>query len=251
MLDPGVLQAIRQSAGQLAELENEFIQQLHYEVTTLIPDLAGGGWGFCERMVQALLWAALTDQPPQVVADTLRRVGAMNQADGFSGAHYVSIAHALVRAVRDLIGDDWSTSMGSAWISYFLWVKSHLVAGAQQGMPPQGGTPQGGPPQGVSQPGVSQPGVSPQGGAPQGMPPQGVSQPAAAPLAAEQRPARARGLSDGAPGGRRHAAAEDVDLEPVPGLLDDEDDEADGASYGQIMVPMTHNPRRRNLRHPG
>lgn len=36
--------------------------------------------------------------------------------------------------------DGWSTTLGSAWISYFQWIQGHLVAGAQQAprpAPPQ------------------------------------------------------------------------------------------------------------------
>ena len=135
-LDPGALQVIRQSAGRLAQMEYTFIRQLHYDVTRLIPDAAGTPaadmWAFCERMVQSLLWVALTDQPPQVIIDTLRQVGARNRFEGFPDAQYVSVAHALVRTVRDLSGNDWSASTGSAWISYFMWIKPHLLAGARQ-----------------------------------------------------------------------------------------------------------------------
>jgi hypothetical protein len=135
-LDPGLLRVIRASADRLIELEDAFIGQLQYELATLIPDSASlraaGGWTFCERMARTLLWAAVTDQPPDVVADTLRQLGAINWGDGFAETQYVSVAHALVRAVRDLYADDWSTSMSSAWISYFTWIKPHLMLGAQQ-----------------------------------------------------------------------------------------------------------------------
>jgi hypothetical protein len=135
-LDPGLLQVIRASADRLIELEDEFIRQLQYELATLIPDSASlrtaGGWVFCERMARTLLWAAVTDQPPDVVADTLRQLGARNWLDGFPESQYVSVVHALVRAVRDLCADDWSTSMSSAWISYFMWIKPYLMLGAQE-----------------------------------------------------------------------------------------------------------------------
>jgi hypothetical protein len=135
-LGPGLLQVIRASADRLIDLEDEFIRQLQYELATLIPDSAGlrdtGGWAFCERMARTLLWAAVTDQPPDVVADTLRQLGARNWLDGFSESQYVSVVHALVRAVRDLCADDWSSSMSSAWISYFMWIKPYLMLGAQQ-----------------------------------------------------------------------------------------------------------------------
>jgi hypothetical protein len=135
-LNPGLLRMIRASADRLIQLEDAFIRQLQYELATLMPDSASlraaDGRAFCERMAHTLLWVAVTDQPPDVVADTLRQLGARNWLDGFSETQYVSVTHALVRAVRDLCVDDWSTSMSSAWISYLTWIKPYLLLGAQQ-----------------------------------------------------------------------------------------------------------------------
>jgi hypothetical protein len=135
-LDPGLLRVIRASADRLIQLEDAFIRQLQYELATLIPDSARlrgpDGRVFCERMARTLLWVPVTGQPPDVIADTLRELGARNWLDGFPETQYVSVAHALVRAVRDLCADDWSASMSSAWISYFMWVKPHMMLGAQQ-----------------------------------------------------------------------------------------------------------------------
>lgn len=67
-----------------------------------------------------------------MIAYWLRWVGATNQLEGFPEAQYVSVAHALIRAVHVLSEGDWSASLGSAWIGYFLWMKPHLILGAQQ-----------------------------------------------------------------------------------------------------------------------
>lgn len=134
-IDSGIRPFIRQSAARLSRNEDAFIQQLHYDVTGLTEDRAGsqapGAWAFCERMVHALLWVALTDQPLPVVIDALREVGAQNWAEGFSDADYGNFAHALVQTLHYLSDSDWSASTGSAWISYFMWIKPHLLAGAQ------------------------------------------------------------------------------------------------------------------------
>ena len=130
--DPAVLRVIRPSAGRLTQLEDVFTEQLQYEIGTLIPDLAEDDWAFCQRTVQALLWSALTDEPAHVVAGAMRRLGAVNQVAGFPDAQYLGLAHALLRAVRELTDDDWSTTLGSAWISYFQWIQGHLMIGAQQ-----------------------------------------------------------------------------------------------------------------------
>jgi len=135
-LDPGALQVIRQSAGRLARNEDAFIRQLHYDITDQIPDAAADTnldmWPVCERLVQSMLWVATTSQPLRVIADALRQVGARNWFDGFPDSYYGSVAHALVQTVHYLSENDWSASTGSAWISYFMWIRPHLLAGAQQ-----------------------------------------------------------------------------------------------------------------------
>jgi hemoglobin-like flavoprotein len=136
-LDPELMQAIRASASRMMLLEGTFISQLHSDVMTLIPELAADGRAFCERMVRSVLWAAVTDQPPRVIVDTLRWVGATNWMEGFPEDEYASVAHALVRTVRDLSGDNWSTSIGSAWITYFLWIQPQLLIGAGQAIAQQ------------------------------------------------------------------------------------------------------------------
>lgn len=131
-LDPDVLEVIRWSAGWLSQVPDAFVDGLAADLATLIPDLGGAGRAFCERMVQTVLWAALTDDPPHAVVGSLRWVGTMNYLDGFPEAQYVNVAHALVRAVHDLAGSHWSASMGSAWISYFMWLRPYLEDGARQ-----------------------------------------------------------------------------------------------------------------------
>ena len=131
-LDPALLQVIRSSAGRLTPLQDAFIRQLRANIVTMIPDLAEDGWALSDRVVRAVLWAATTDQPPQLITDGLRWLGAANWQEGFPETQYVSVAHALVRAVHVLSESNWSTSLGSAWISYFLWMKPYLMLGAQQ-----------------------------------------------------------------------------------------------------------------------
>ena len=210
-LDPGVLSVIRASAAGLAEREDSFVQQLHSGIVALMPELAAGGRALCERLVRSLLWTATASQSRQVAGDTLRWVGAQNQLEGFDQARYADVARALVLAVRNVTGDAWDNSMGSAWISYFRWAQPYLLAGAEQAA------------------------------AEQAMAEQAAAQQAAARLEAARHAAaeaQAQALEDdGEP------VAADVDLEAVAGLLDEEDED-DDAGYGQIMLSMTRNPRR-------
>ncbi len=220
-LDPGALSAIRQSADRLARDEDAFVRQLRYDVTRLIPDSAMPRsfdmWLFCDRMVQLLLWAALTDQPPHVIVDTLRRVGAQNWYEGFPDAQYGNVAHALIQTVHYLSGSEWSALTGSAWISYFMWIRPHLLAGARQAAAEEAAAERA-----------------------------AVRQAAAERAAAEREAARVAALSRDSRGGHTHVVG-DVNLESVANLLDDDDD--DDTGYGQIMVSMTRTPRRDPPRH--
>lgn len=218
-LDPRVLQVIRSSAARLSELEDAFVRQLYAELAALTPDMPANGQAFCQRMVESLLWAALTDQPLAAVAGTLRRVGTRNWLEGFSGAIYGDVAHALVRAVRNLSGEAQSTSTGSAWVSFFLWIEPLLIAGARQAAAERAAAQQA-----------------------------DAEQAEARREAAQREAARALARD---PRASHPRPAGDVDLEMVADLLDDDEEEDDDSGYGQIMLSMTRNQRRHRPQRPG
>jgi hypothetical protein len=216
-LDPAAVAVIQQSAALLSRDTDAFTRQLHIDVTGLIPDTAVPAgfdmWAFCDQMAQALLWVALTDQPPRVVTDALRQLGANNWLDGFPDAQYASVAHALIQTVHYLSANTWSTSTGSAWISFFMWTQPHLLAGAREAAARQATAQEA-----------------------------AAREAAAERAAAEQEASRVAALSRG-----HTQAVGDVNIEKVASLLDDDDDDP---GLGQIMVNMTRNrlrdsPRRR------
>jgi hypothetical protein len=211
---PGVLAAIHQSAALLARDQNTFIGQFHYDVASLIPDSAlPPGFdlrAFCDRMAQALLWVALTERQPRLVADTLRQLGGQNWYEGFPDSQYASVAHALIQTVHYLTANIWSTSTGSAWVSFFMWVQPHLLAGAQDAAAREAAAREA-----------------------------AAQQAAAQRAAAEREAARVAALSRG-----HTQVVGDVNIERVASLLDD-DDEDDDVGLGQIMLGMTRkNPPR-------
>jgi hypothetical protein len=207
LLEPELLQTIRASASRMMLLEGTFISQLYDDVMTLIPELEADGREFCERMVRSVLWAAVTDQPPRTVVDTLRWVGATNWMDGFPESQYTSVAHALVRTVRGLSGDNWSASIGSAWIAYFLWIQPHLLVGARQAAAAQ--------------------------------------QQAAAQRSAQQ-PERTWAFPQDSYAMPVQVPPDDVSLNSVPGMPDgtEEGEYDEDAGYGRAMLRMPVNPRR-------
>jgi hypothetical protein len=207
-LDPGLLKVIRTSIDWLSYMQDAFMQQMRSDMGSISPALGNSadGWVCCERIVNVAIWAAMADQPPHEIAEGLRWVGAANHVAGFPEGEYVSVAHALVRTVHVLSGSRWSTATGSAWISYFMWMKPYFLTGAQQAVARAGREAQA---------------------------------PREAQAGRAGREARA-----GREPGPSPAAVGEVDLESAGSLLEEEDDEDPG--YGQIMVSMTHRQRKRH-----
>jgi hypothetical protein len=136
-LDPALLQAIRPSATRMAAAEETFIQLLNEDIATLVRHLPDRGWQLCERIARTVLWLALTDQPADVAVQSLHWLGEANQADGFPASDYVTVGHALVRIAREMSGIKWTTTTGSAWIRFFMWLQPHVQAGAKQAAHPE------------------------------------------------------------------------------------------------------------------
>jgi hypothetical protein len=214
--------------------------------------MTGEGWPFCERTAQAVLWAALTDAPPGLVADVLGQVGADNWREGFPDREYVSVAHALVRAVRGLGENDWLTAMGSAWISYFQWMQPQLLAGAAKAAAGQASAGQASAGDAAAGKAAARDAtaedatagdaaVTQQG--PHRRPTDAESPPSATDQTPRQAPRQApRQEPRRAPAGERADDAAPVAADPL-----DDDDEV---GYGQLMVSMTLDSRR-DRPHPG
>ena len=88
-----------------------------------------------QRMTDVLLAniGALEDERPGL-EDALHALGALHR-DRWSicPEHYLYIAHALTRAVRDVAGPAWSGSLSSSWISLTQWITGHMLVGHHGG----------------------------------------------------------------------------------------------------------------------
>jgi len=130
--DPALLQAIRPSALRMAGAEESFIQLLHEDIASLVQHLPERGWPFCERTARTILWLALSDQAADTIIQAVYWLAAANQADGFPPSQYVTLGHALVRTAREMSGTHWTTTTGSAWIRFFMWLQPYLRADSRQ-----------------------------------------------------------------------------------------------------------------------
>ena len=254
-LDPALLQAIRPTATRMAAAEDAFIQLLSEDIATLVRHLPDRGWQLCERIARTVLWLALTDQPADTAVQSLHWLGAANQADGFPASDYVTVGHALVRIAREMSGIKWTTTTGSAWIRFFMWLQPHLQAGAKQAAHPEAAYPEPAAQQAAPQQQVPQQAAHPDTAYQQALRQQALHQEAARRQAAadheaaqrqafEQEAARQQAAADHEAAQRHafdqgvHDTADDVDVSALADLLKGETEPAPAPVRDQTM-PLT------------
>ncbi|HET9654144.1 MAG TPA: hypothetical protein VFP72_02240 [Kineosporiaceae bacterium] len=132
-LDPRALQVLLPCARVLAADPDGFVDLLHQHLVALVPDAAAAsaqaGLAVCDRVARAALAAATGERPVTEVAALLQQAGVDNFRDGFPAEQYLAVGHALLRAAHEAYPAQWSTELGSAWIAYFVWVRTHLLRG--------------------------------------------------------------------------------------------------------------------------
>jgi hypothetical protein len=131
-LDPALLQAIRPSATRMASAEDAVVQLLSEDIADLVRHMPDRGRPLCERTARTVLWLAMSDLSADTAIKYVLWLGEENQADGFPQSDYVTVGHALVRIAREMSGMNWTTTTGSAWIRFFMWLQPHLQAGARE-----------------------------------------------------------------------------------------------------------------------
>jgi hypothetical protein len=126
--------ALRIACERLFASEATFLAHFATSLTGLVPQLAAlpdRGRALADGLGRAVLWAALTDDPVEVVEATFQNIGADYAHRGFPTDGYHGAGHALLRAARDTYSGDWSSELSSGWVAYFAWLGAHLTQGAR------------------------------------------------------------------------------------------------------------------------
>ncbi|MFE1441837.1 hypothetical protein [Streptomyces sp. NPDC058739] len=144
-----ILRSVQFSCQLLFRREREFVEQFYVSLVDVLPEIRGlsahGGRPLCDGLVRSVMWAALTQDSPDVVEATLRRVGASHRRQGFPVIWYRACGRALLDAAQALHREDWGSALSSHWVAYYTWLCGSLSAGAVDGSP--GGGPGGGGPE--------------------------------------------------------------------------------------------------------
>lgn len=131
---PEMARLVRLSCRRLADVESEFAMTLRHTLNEAVPGMRqlspASGASVSAALTHCVLWAVLTQDPPEAVAAALQRLGADNYRQGFPDDAYPDVDRAWLRSARDILSPDWDSRLSSAWVSYCRWLDSHLRFGA-------------------------------------------------------------------------------------------------------------------------
>ncbi|WAZ26339.1 hypothetical protein STRCI_007903 [Streptomyces cinnabarinus] len=123
------------SCQLLFRREGEFAEHYYASLAEILPEIRKltphGGRPLCDSLVRSVLWAALTQDTPEVVEATLGRIGASHRQLGFPVVWYRPCGRALLDAAHALHGEDWGSALSSHWVAYYTWLSGSLASGSQ------------------------------------------------------------------------------------------------------------------------
>lgn len=82
------------------------------------------------EMLDALIDAIEGHSDDTVLEDGWFQLGVAHASQGLPNLDYRHLGHAVLRAAHEVFSDVWSTELGSAWVTYYLWVERWVAAGS-------------------------------------------------------------------------------------------------------------------------
>jgi hemoglobin-like flavoprotein len=135
---PAVIAAVRVSCLAVADRPVRLAEVFYAHLFEMAPQLRAmfppDLTGQMQKMSDSLLKVIgqLDSADTTALEAALRRLGADHRIRfRVENEHYGYIGHALTRAVRDLSGPGYSSSLSSSWIAVYQWVATQMTAGAQ------------------------------------------------------------------------------------------------------------------------
>ncbi|MFI1165478.1 hypothetical protein ACH4UM_18160 [Streptomyces sp. NPDC020801] len=126
--------SIQFSCQLLSRNEDEFFEcfyQCMVEHVQKVRELTPPeGRPLCDALVRSVLWAALTQDAPEVVEATFHRIGAGYRHQGFRDDWYRSFGQALLQAARQTHRGGWDSRLSSNWVAYYTWLRENLSRGS-------------------------------------------------------------------------------------------------------------------------
>jgi len=87
-----------------------------------------------DKLCRALVAAVEGLGTPWSIEPVLRQLGADHLKYGVRPEHYTPVGQALLCAVRELAGNSWESSLGTAWVDVFEYLAGAMQAGAAEAL---------------------------------------------------------------------------------------------------------------------
>ena len=82
------------------------------------------------KLIQTLEVVIAGVDSPEALIPVLRQLGAAHRGYGAKTVHYQFVADALIAALSETMGPEWTPDMELAWQRLLQWVSMHMIAGA-------------------------------------------------------------------------------------------------------------------------
>jgi len=140
--DPESARLVRACSQALASRETQLADRFAVHLSALGAPVAGA---HAAELLHMILAGAHASADPTAVERRWQELGARAHVAGYAEEGFARVGHALVRAVREISSDDWSSALSSAWLAFHRWMAHHLALGAAEAVAPASGGPAHGP----------------------------------------------------------------------------------------------------------
>ncbi|HET9654470.1 MAG TPA: globin domain-containing protein [Kineosporiaceae bacterium] len=130
------MRTVRRSIAALSGVEQQLTEAFFEQLFAMLPQvrelLPEEPAERRVRLLGAMLTAAKGLHQPEQLERELQALGALHHSWGITAEQLQYVPHALVRALREVLADRWSSVLSSAWIGVFSWIVDQMAVGARR-----------------------------------------------------------------------------------------------------------------------
>ena len=131
--DRETLASVRRMCGRLAQQPDQFATAFQENFRGSVPGGPVPHPATCEaagQLAEIVVGSIVRETDPDAIESFWASTGGVRAAQLPSDDLITAVVRALVRSVRDVLGDEWSSATGSEWAAMQMWLVPHLATGA-------------------------------------------------------------------------------------------------------------------------
>ena len=131
--DPATLASTRRMCSRLLQQPDLFATAFQDNFRASAPGGVPPQPSTCEaaaQLAESVVGSIVHETDPDQLESFWTSTGGVRAAHLPSLDLITTVVRSLVRSVRDVLGDEWSSATGSEWAAMQLWIVPHLTTGA-------------------------------------------------------------------------------------------------------------------------